>query len=75
MCLICFQSQRVPEVVVGELLQSVGFHPAVRLWHDDLRNTNRLLALIRRHGYQSLMGNITVHQITLHSCDGYFCSE
>lgn len=49
----------VPEVVVGELLQRVGFRSVISFHHDDLRNTNRLLALLGRHGDQRLIVRIT----------------
>lgn len=49
----------LPEVVVGELLQRVGFRSVISFHHDDLRNTNRLLALLGRHGDQCLIVRIT----------------
>lgn len=55
----------VPEVIVGELLQRVRFHSVVALWHNDLRNTNRLLSLVRGHGYQCLIGRITSDYVTI----------
>lgn len=54
-----------PEVIVGELLKRVGFHSVVSLWQDKLRNTNRLLSLVRCHSYQRLIGWITSDYITL----------
>lgn len=49
----------VPEVVVGELLQRVGFRSVISFHHDDLQNTNRLLTLLGRHGDQRLIVRIT----------------
>lgn len=47
-----------PKIIIGKLLQCVGFHPVNTLRQDKLWNTNWLLTLGGCHGDQCLIGQI-----------------